>query len=60
MHTFGHSGPQKELFEMFGFGPENVAKKIEAYVESRMEDGKVVLPRIGEFEELLLGYAQGH
>lgn len=60
MHTFGHSGPQKELFEMFGFGPENVAAKVESYVQSRCEDGKVVLPRIGEFEELLLGYAQGH
>ncbi|EST07263.1 Transketolase, C-terminal [Kalmanozyma brasiliensis GHG001] len=60
MHTFGHSGPQQQLFEMFGFAPENVAEKVDQYATSRIQDGKVVLPRIGEFEELLLGYAEGH
>ncbi len=60
MHTFGHSGPQQQLFEMFGFAPENVAAKVDQYAVSRTHGGKVVLPRIGEFEELLLGYAEGH
>ncbi|PWY96935.1 hypothetical protein BCV70DRAFT_228880 [Testicularia cyperi] len=60
MHTFGHSGPQKELFEMFGFEPSSIAGKIDEYVSSRIEGGQVVLPRIGEFKELLLGYATGH
>lgn len=60
MHTFGHSGPQQQLFEMFGFAPENIANKVDQYAQSRLQNGEVVLARIGEFEELLLGYAQGH
>ncbi|GAA5983619.1 hypothetical protein JCM10908_000354 [Rhodotorula pacifica] len=52
MHTFGHSGPQADLFEMFGFGEENVAKVIVDFV-GRHSAG---LPGVGDFEELLLGH----
>jgi dihydroxyacetone synthase len=60
MHTFGHSGPQQQLFEMFGFHPTNIAAKIHQHAQSLTRNGTLVLPRIGEFAELLLGYAKGH
>ncbi|KWU46944.1 transketolase [Rhodotorula sp. JG-1b] len=50
MHTFGHSGPQADLFEMFGFGEENVAKIVSDFVDRHSSN----LPGVGEFEELLL------
>lgn len=61
MHTFGCSAPQEKLFEIFGFGVENVVAKIEEWVGRRRSvNGKVVMPRLGEFEELLVGYAKVH
>lgn len=56
MHTFGYSAPQEQLFEKFGFKPENMASKIDAWV--RKWKAQERLPAVGEFEELLLGYAQ--
>lgn len=59
MHTFGVSAPQDVLFEHFGFSPSNLADKIGSYVDKwRGDSGKLVLPGVGEFEELLEGYAQ--
>lgn len=52
MHTFGHSGPQADLFEMFGFGEENVARIVSDFVDRHSSN----LPGVGEFEELLLGH----
>ncbi|GAA5823358.1 hypothetical protein JCM11251_007579 [Rhodosporidiobolus azoricus] len=52
MHGFGHSGPQADLFEMFGFGEENVAKVVGDFVGRRWNDR----PGVGEFEELLLDH----
>lgn len=52
MHGFGHSGPQADLFEMFGFGEENVAKVVSEFVERNSAE----LPGVGEFEELLLDH----
>lgn len=61
MHTFGSSAPQATLFEPFGFGVNTIVEKVSAFVEGRMgKDGVVVLPDVGEFEELLLGYAKQH
>lgn len=52
MHGFGHSGPQADLFEMFGFGKENVVRVVSEFV-GRYREG---VPGVGEFEELLLGH----
>lgn len=52
MHGFGHSGPQGDLFEMFGFGEENVAKIVSEFAERNSAE----LPGVGEFEELLLNH----
>ncbi|KII95646.1 hypothetical protein PLICRDRAFT_34572 [Plicaturopsis crispa FD-325 SS-3] len=60
MHTFGLSAPQAKLFDIFGFGVDNMTEKIGAYVAGKRVDGKIVLPGVGEFEELLLGYAKPH
>lgn len=63
MHTFGMSAPQATLFELFGFGAQNVRDKVLDFVErhrSGGSDGKIQLPEVGEFEELLLGYVKGH
>ncbi|KAJ9119051.1 hypothetical protein QFC22_003542 [Naganishia vaughanmartiniae] len=56
MHTFGHSAPAEQLYEKFGFKPENMATKIDAWVQKWKAESR--LPAVGEFEELLLGYAQ--
>lgn len=53
MHGFGHSGPQAELFEMFGFGEDNVTNVVCDFV-TRHSNGP--LPGVGEFEELLLNH----
>lgn len=53
MHSFGHSGPQADLFEKYGFGIENLKKVVAGFVEAK----KGEIPGVGEFEELLLGYA---
>lgn len=61
MHTFGMSAPQQTLYEIFGFGAENVRDKVTEFVEKcRGSDGRIRLPGVGEFEELLLGYVQVH
>ncbi|KAJ7736743.1 Transketolase, thiamine diphosphate binding domain-containing protein [Mycena maculata] len=60
MHTFGLSAPQATLFDLFGFGVDTIVEKIGAFAESRRVGGKIVLPPVGEFEELLLGYAKQH
>ncbi|KAF8151785.1 Transketolase, thiamine diphosphate binding domain-containing protein [Crassisporium funariophilum] len=60
MHTFGLSAPQATLFELFGFGVDNIAEKVTSFAESKRVDGKIVLPEVGEFEELLLGFAKQH
>lgn len=49
----GHSAPQEQLYEYFGFGPDNMARKIDSWGSKWQEAGR--LPRVGEFEELLLG-----
>jgi dihydroxyacetone synthase len=56
MHTFGYSAPQEQLYEKFGFKPEHMAGKIDAWVHKWQAESRV--PSVGEFEELLLGYAQ--
>jgi dihydroxyacetone synthase len=56
MHTFGYSAPQEQLYEKFGFKPEHMASKIDAWVQKWKAQER--LPSVGEFEELLLGYAQ--
>ncbi|KAK0193656.1 Transketolase, thiamine diphosphate binding domain-containing protein [Armillaria mellea] len=61
MHTFGLSAPQETLYEIFGFGPQTVADKIGDLVSRRTrQDGVIDLPGVGEFEELLVGYAKMH
>ncbi|WWC70483.1 transketolase [Kwoniella pini CBS 10737] len=56
MHTFGHSAPQQQLYDHFGFEPSNMASKIDAWANKWISKGR--LPGLGEFEELLLGYVQ--
>lgn len=56
MHTFGYSAPAEQMYEKFGFKPENLASKIDAWVQKWKGESR--LPSVGEFEELLLGYAQ--
>ncbi|KAJ9093840.1 hypothetical protein QFC21_006211 [Naganishia friedmannii] len=56
MHTFGYSAPQEQLYEKFGFKPEHMAGKIDAWVHKWQAESR--LPSVGEFDELLLGYAQ--
>lgn len=70
MHTFvsgscqldradkqGHSAPQKQLYEHFGFEPSNMAKLIGDWAASWESQNR--LPGLGEFAELLLDRA-GH
>lgn len=56
MHTFGYSAPQEQMYEKFGFKADNMASKIDAWVQKWK--GQDRLPTVGEFDELLLGYAQ--
>lgn len=58
MQSFGHSGPQADLYEMFGFGEGNLAKVIGEWAGRWNGVGR--LPGLGEFEELLLDFATGH
>ncbi|KAJ7641468.1 Transketolase, thiamine diphosphate binding domain-containing protein [Roridomyces roridus] len=60
MHTFGLSAPQATLFDLFGFGVDTIVEKVGAFADSKRVDGKIVLPPVGEFEELLLGFAKQH
>ncbi|KAL1731909.1 Transketolase, thiamine diphosphate binding domain-containing protein [Schizophyllum commune] len=60
LHTFGLSAPQETLYELFGYGIDTIVEKVSKFVESQRVDGKIVLPGVGEFEELLLGYAKKH
>lgn len=60
LHTFGLSAPQETLFELFGYGIDTIVEKVSQFVESRRMEGKIVLPEVGDFEELLLGYAKKH
>lgn len=54
MHTFGMSAPYNTCFEHFGFGVDNLTRVIGAWVDRQGGE----LPPVGEYEELLLGYAQ--
>ncbi|KAK4689319.1 dihydroxyacetone synthase, partial [Tremellales sp. Uapishka_1] len=56
MHTFGHSAPQQQLYEHFGFEPANIAAKVEAWASSWKAKGR--LPGLGEYDELLLEAAK--
>ena len=56
MQSFGHSGPQVDLYEMFGFGEENLEKVVGGWAARWTAEGR--LPGVGEFEELLLGVAE--
>lgn len=58
MHSFGISAPQEVLFEHLGFSPANLAQKIGEFVQRNTVNGTVEVPGVGEFEELLLGYAK--
>ncbi|KAJ7864391.1 Transketolase, thiamine diphosphate binding domain-containing protein [Mycena leptocephala] len=60
MHTFGLSAPQAKLFDLFGFGVDTIVEKISTFAESRRVNREIVLPPVGEFEELLLGFAKQH
>jgi len=51
MHTFGMSAPQQALFDIYGFGVDDMVERISSW---RHELGGR-LPRVGDFEELLLG-----
>ncbi|KAK7044130.1 hypothetical protein VNI00_007847 [Paramarasmius palmivorus] len=60
MQGFGHSGPQADLFEFFGFGVKNVTKVIREWVGRHSDgQGNIVIPGVGEFEELLKGFVPG-
>jgi dihydroxyacetone synthase len=54
MSTFGLSGPYRLIYEHFGFTPEFICKKIEAFM-AKYENS---LPCIGEFEDLLYEHQQ--
>ena len=59
MSTFGHSGPQEDLFEHFGFGLTNMAECIGKFVRKHTDvSGNLILPSVGDFEDLLAGYVQ--
>ncbi|KAF9040280.1 transketolase [Hymenopellis radicata] len=60
MHTFGLSAPQTKLYDIFGFSVDNITEKVSAWVKTKTVGGEIVLPRLGQFEELLLGYAEQH
>ncbi|KAF9266495.1 transketolase [Marasmius fiardii PR-910] len=55
MTTFGHSGPQADLYTHFGFGVKNLVKVVGGFV--KRWEGRV--PGVGEFEELLGGFVPG-
>ena len=48
MHGFGASAPQKDLYEHFGFTPENVAEKGKAVVRARRRGGPELRRRHGD------------
>ncbi|WVW83577.1 transketolase [Kwoniella bestiolae CBS 10118] len=56
MHTFGHSAPQQQLYDYFGFEPDHMATKIDSWTTRWSNKGR--LPGLGEFEELLLEHVQ--
>lgn len=60
MHTFGLSAPQAELYKHFGFGPENLAQKIGAWMAARKGPDGWKLPYVGQYTELLLGHPKMH
>jgi hypothetical protein len=53
----GHSAPQEQLYDYFGFNPKDMANRIDVW--AKRWQGESRLPGVGEFEELLLG-VQGH
>ena len=55
MHSFGHSAPQQTLYEHFGFGVDNLTKRIGDFAKSRRNGNEWDLPGVGEYSELLLG-----
>lgn len=58
MTSFGHSAPYSVLFEHFGFGPKNLAERINDWAEPKKRADGWELPGVGEFEELLIN--KGH
>jgi dihydroxyacetone synthase len=55
MHSFGLSGPQADLYEHFGFGVDNITKKIRGYIADQSDaNGNVMIPKVGQFSKLLL------
>lgn len=54
MRSFGLSGPQADLYELFGFGEGHLAKVVGEWVAKWEGEGR--LPGVGEFEELLEVY----
>ncbi|KAF9005330.1 hypothetical protein BDZ89DRAFT_1145224 [Hymenopellis radicata] len=46
-----------ELYDILGFSVDNITEKVSARVKNKTVGGEIVLPRLGQFEELLLGYA---
>ncbi|KAG5633063.1 hypothetical protein H0H81_011524 [Sphagnurus paluster] len=62
MHTFGLSAPADTLYELFGFGVDGIVEKVGAFVQRRRErEGRGEgVGGVGDFEELLLGYAKVH
>ncbi|KAL7418643.1 hypothetical protein Q5752_007102 [Cryptotrichosporon argae] len=60
MHTFGLSAPQEKLFDVFGFGVDNLTNMIGGWAEALKEGNGYRIPRVGEFTELLNGYYQPH
>lgn len=47
MHTFGESGPAKELFKHFGFTPENVAEKAEFSIQRAAQEQRIAGEKSG-------------
>lgn len=56
--TFGHSAPEKELFDHFGFGVDGIASKVGSWYTEKSGAGS--LPGVGEFDELLLNLHAAH
>jgi dihydroxyacetone synthase len=54
------SAPAGTLYEFFGFGPDNLAKKITSWSSGYKKGDGYELPGVGEFEELLLGIQPDH
>lgn len=54
--TQGHSAPQAQLYDYFGFAPSDMASAIDKWANTWKTAKR--MPGLGEFEELLLGHVQ--